>query len=613
MRKRLFTAASAVFLTLGLLLTGIPASADHTDPNTPQALTNSVFPGVGITRGEGSWQFIRNFAPNLGSDLKFFVKDGSLYSASGTLGQADIQFVGQRFLRIIEEWPDGEVSPTWVADHGSAKCQLNTAVTGLQHDQAVTPAENPVLLADSTDARGRCHDTPGGGLELVDISGLGQEPAEGEEPFEVREVRLIRHLGLSHTVTADPVRRGIFYNSTSDSNTPHLWIDIVDARSCMFGGPRSADLTLEEKRAKCDPKVYRLSWEDHPEWSQRDPDGEEGPRPNDPTSAAACHDITIVGDILYCASLNATTIFDIGGMFIRGSRIRGRPLPCEETVGTRTGALVTNCEVAGPGTQQLAVGWEFLGNYNHPGRPPGQQNNNLEVPADEGVSVSHGAEPTHDGQHLFVSDERGGGVIPPGATCSPGIDNPFGNGGLHVFDISQRVPDLNDTPENPQPPYFPYAQTVDGDKAIWRSEPVVPAATFCTVHMHHRMHDEERFFVSYYSQGIKVLDYEIDEEGRFTFTETASFTLAGTNSWAAQPFKIVDNEDGTRTYFLMSSDIQRGIDFLTWTGPTNPIGPPAPSVATQSIAAADAGLLVLGFVLLPAAGWIGRRRRSRAA
>ena len=42
-------------------------------------------------------------------------------------------------------------------------------------------------------------------------------------------------------------------------------------------------------------------------------------------------------------------------------------------------------------------------------------------------------------------------------------------------------------------------------------------------------------------------------------------------------FKKVKNDDGTMTYYFMSSDITRGIDIFSWTGPRNPMGTPPPS------------------------------------
>ena len=90
--------------------------------------------------------------------------------------------------------------------------------------------------------------------------------------------------------------------------------------------------------------------------------------------------------------------------------------------------------------------------------------------------------------------------------------------------------------------------------------------------------------------------------------------LGFNNVWAVEDFKIVDNGDGTRTYFFLADDIQRGIDIFTWTGPTN-FPSQARAVAQQlaaeetGVAAGDAGLLVLGLIVLPAAARIGRRRR----
>jgi hypothetical protein len=41
-------------------------------------------------------------------------------------------------------------------------------------------------------------------------------------------------------------------------------------------------------------------------------------------------------------------------------------------------------------------------------------------------------------------------------------------------------------------------------------------------------------------------------------------------------FKIVDNGDGSGTYFVAADDIHRGIDVVRWTGPPNSVGAAAP-------------------------------------
>jgi hypothetical protein len=133
----------------------------------------------------------------------------------------------------------------------------------------------------------------------------------------------------------------------------------------------------------------------------------------------------------------------------------------------------------------------------------------------------------------------------------------------------------------------------------------VPAPTFCTVHVIEQILGEQRFSVSYYTQGTKIFDYFIDEEGRFTFRETASIILPNANTWTTSPFKIEDHGDGTKTYYFVASDIYRGIDILSWTGPSNPIGTPPPATPVSGVG--DLGLLMLGLFSLPAL--IRARRR----
>lgn len=577
---------AVVSATLVVLPAG-SAGADHTHPRVPQASTVGLPPLDIITRGQGTWDFIANFPANPGTDLKLFtVKGKDVYASSGTLGQADAEHVGQRIIRLIR---GGVVAPEWIADHGSAHCTTNnTSVTGLQHDAAVTGTNNPQLLVDSTDAVGRCHDTPGGGLELVDISRIS------DPTFEPRELHLTRHAGTSHTVTVDDKRPHVVYNSSSDF-TGRPWIDVLDVRSCML--PDSA--TLQQKRDACRPAVYRIPFGD--DWSRALDVHTNTLNSNQP----ACHDITSRGTRLYCAGLDATLIFDVAGMFDAAGNIKGTPLPCTVVPGTRTTAMITDCTAAGPGSPS-ATGWTFLGSFHHPGRdcvephaegsPTTNCNSNMFVRSDEGVSVSHEADPDGTGNYMFVTDERGGGVVPPGASCQPGLDNPISNGGAHVFDIRD--------PANIQ-----YALQPDGSKAVYISDPVVPAATFCDIHVMEPLKGERRFVAAYYSQGTKIVDYQIDKNGRWTFTEVASFTPRGVdaNTWVAQVFKTVKSRD-TVTYYFMASDIQRGIDVFSWTGPKGPVEG-GDDGGGGIIPIGNAGLGA-GLVLLPLAlGY--RRRRDR--
>jgi hypothetical protein len=581
MRARCFSVILATCLVAGnLLVLGGPALADHTNPRTPLAPTEGAAPPTFVTRGAGTWSFIDNFPANPGTDIKFFTKAGSIYSSSGTLGQADEAHVGQRIVRLADT--KGNVNPTWVADHGSANCPTSNpaGTTGLQHDAAVAANE---LLIDTTDATGRCHDPNGGGLELIDVSNI-HKPG-----FEPREIHLTRHAGTSHTVTVDATRPWIVYNSSSDfSGRP--WIDVLNIRSCLNLGK----LSLTQKRAACRPLVYRIPFE--PDWSRQrsSTTGELVPG-----SEAACHDITARPGRIYCAGLNATLIFDVSGLTDAEGNVLGTPLSaCTMIPGTLTSAMVTDCSGAGPNSTERAAGWQFLGTFNHPGREGPVPNNNTLVRADEGVSISHEADPSPNGNLMFVTDERGGGVVSPGSSCSPGVDNPYGNGGIHAFDISN-------------PSNIHYALKPDGSKAIWISDAIVPAATFCTVHVIEHIPDEQRIIVAYYSQGAKVLDYFIDANGRIAFRETASLVLPQANTWATDFFRFKDNRNGTRTYFFAASDIQRGIDVYTWTGPRNPMGAALPAAASAE-AGSPAGdiALVATLALLPFAAWVGRRRRT---
>lgn len=593
-------------LMVALLVASVagPATADHTDPRTELSVIGSGMPaGNPVIRGSGTWTHIKNFPANPGTDLDLFRKANDIYAATGTLGQGNRQHVGQRFIKLLD---NGKVEPTWVADHGSANCAPTnpSGTTGLQHDIVVTPKRAAELAIDATDATSRCHDPSGGGLELIDITELHARS------FEPREVHLTRHSGTSHTVSLDATRPWIVYNSTSDfAGKP--WIDVLDIRSCL--GNREKSLT--RKRAECRPEVYRIPFA--PTWSlQHDEQGDliAG-------TDAACHDITTRPGKIYCAGLNATLIFDVRNLTTKSGRIRGTPLPCTIVDGTNTQAKVTDCSAANPTPEQRmprAWGWRFLGTVHHPGRDNGLVDNgsgtpnrttgnlNLVVPSRQGVSVSHEVDPTPDGDWMFVTDERGGGVVPPGASCQPGLDNPYGNGGIHVYDIRD-------------PSNIKYARLKNRRKAVWISDAVVPAATFCTVHVIEQVKDENRIIAAYYSQGIKIVDYFIDKDDRWTFFEVSSLTLPGANTWAVEPFKIRNNANGTRTYFFMASDIQRGVDIYSWTGHTNfpPKGGRSvriPRAAKQSsmLPSGNLGLILLAIIILPSAFVAGRRRRLEA-
>jgi hypothetical protein len=98
----------SVLALAGALSPAAPALADHTDPDSPLVPTSEEGnPGEGVPHGEGEWEFVTNFPPNLGSDQWFFEKDGATYAASGSLGQLP-NVVGQRITQLLDA--DGETS-----------------------------------------------------------------------------------------------------------------------------------------------------------------------------------------------------------------------------------------------------------------------------------------------------------------------------------------------------------------------------------------------------------------------------------------------------------------------------------------------------------------------
>ena len=543
MRKSLSALAGA--LTLVLVFASV-ATATHTNPREPLSPIDDPGTTQLLTQGEGTWEFIRNFPPNPGTDLKFFKKKGRKFAASGTLGQGDEGHVGQRIIQLVNR--KGVVKPKWIADHGSANCQTdNEGATSLQHDELLTPAKNPRIMIDTTDTVGRCHDADGGGLEFVNVSKIHKKK------FKPREIHLTRHVGTSHTVTLDATRPWIVYNNSS-SSTGNPWIDVLDIRSCLDKSLK----TTKAMRNSCRPKVYRIVF--LPEWAQRiDANGDrvEG-------TESSCHDITAKPGKLYCANLNSTIVFDVSNLTNADGDVRGKPIKCELADGTNTKAKVTDCDDAEATGTNEATGWEYIGHVNHAGR--NLNNLNTEYTVRQSISVSHEAEPTPDKDFMFVTDERGGGIVPGGASCQSENENPYGNGGVHVFDISN-------------PGEFEYAKTPEGENAVFIGSVQVPQATFCTAHVMQQLKNEQRFVIAWYSQGTKIVDWFVNDQGRWTFREIASVVPQNptANTWTSQVFKTVRNDDGTVTYYFMSSDITRGIDIFSWTGPRNPLGTPPPS------------------------------------
>jgi hypothetical protein len=507
------------------------------------------------------------------------------------------------------------IEPRAVNNHPSASCVSEpSAALGLQHDVEATPkggafplnTYNPgadkrpaQLLVDATDAAGRCHDqgiagivgAPYGGLELLDVAELLNPTDDGL----TSEIGLTSHIGESHTVNVDPRRPHIAYSVTSDSVTVSDTngdgvpdkrnnedpassqrynldgFEVVDMSSCMNF---PAGTTIAAKRAACRPQVFRYRY---PELSMSQGHTNKG-------TIYGCHELEVYpDDRLTCGSGGALLTFDISGVFddngtpgdFTDDKLRGRPLPCRvrdssSPPNLTTGAKVTDCvDGTGAGTDDLTVakwlqsgapslaGVRFLGAAYHQGRNATDQ-----VPpafdSTQDIDFDHEAEYTTSRRFLLATDERGGGVAPPGATCPPAPgDNPVGNGGIHAY----RTDALRSSAGTPEEAFSSYAKSSGdtdgaGKRAIYRAtiHNPQPQASLCTAHVFQQIPGQNRIFMGWYSQGTQVVDFTENPDGTIDFKEAGYFIPTNANTWVSHVFKAQRNTDGTFTYWGATGD-----------------------------------------------------------
>jgi Ca2+-binding RTX toxin-like protein len=590
------------------LLVAAPAYAghmllDHPAPgfspaNPPSANVNSGGPGA-------EWELIESVATgNPHTDLDFFTQGDDIFASAGTLGIGP-NAGGQTIVQLT----DGDtVDPQFISSHPSASCISNpAAATGLQHDVEAAPKGNTILnapndfavrtdtqlLLDASDAEGRCHDqgvlgieeAKQGGLEIVDVTDVANPV----------EIALTSHIGESHTVNVDPKRPHIAYSVTSDAVNVNAegerqnedpasaerfdldGFEVVDFSSCL-GLPAGADVAA--KRAACVPEVYRYRY----------PSAAIAQGHTLKSSVYGCHELEVYpDDRLTCGSGNALIAFDMSGAFndmgtptdYSDDQPNGTPLPCKarpssSTPPFATGATVTDCvdgtnddpDVGGvAGDQDLTIpGWlaqgapslegvEYLGSIYHQGRGAG----GAATPAfdsTQDIDFNHEAELSGSGRTLIATDERGGGILPPGASCTPAGDNPAGNGGVHFYDAGALSTAPAGTPEES---FNAYARTPSGDKAIYRA-PIrtPPRATVCTAHVFQQIPGENRIFMGWYSQGTQVIDFVENNDGTVRFAEAGYFIPENANEWVSSVFKIEENNDGTSTYYGATGDFSLG-------------------------------------------------------
>jgi hypothetical protein len=624
---------AGVAVGLGFLILSAPAQAghglkawleswylDHPAPSfAPSAPPSPAFQ----SGGQGAkWELIGSIPTgNPHTDIDFFTQGRETFASVGTLATGP-NGGGQTIVRLVND--SGQVDPEFVKGHPSATCPSNpAAVLGLQHDVEATPKGNAILnernahaarqdtqlLVDATDSRGRCHDEQGlgaasqprGGLELIDIT--AGTAGDGTDVSNPKEIGLTSHTGEAHTVNVDPKRPHIAYAVTSDDVAVTNGVrqnevpgsdyrydldgfEVVDMSTCMNF---PAGTTLLQKRTACRPQVFRYRY----------PTTEMALGHSQQNTVYGCHELEVYeNDRLACGSGAAAILFDMSGAFdnngtpddFTDDKPRGTPLPCtvraaQTTDPLTTGAQVTDCvDGTGPATDDLNIpnwlasgapsleGVRHLGTVHHMGRGG-------PFPSTVDNDFNHEAELTESGNFLLTTDERGGGVTPPGASCTSAADNASGNGGIHAY----RVDRLNtDGPGTPQHEWEDYARTSDGRKAIYRA-PVRTGvqATVCTAHVFQQIPGQNRIFMGWYSQGTQVVDYTEHPDGSIDFRETAFFIPANANEWVSHVFKVDAGDDGSFTYYGATGDFNLGERGRNTIDVWKVTLPPPPNIAAE--------------------------------
>ena len=104
-----------------------------------------------------------------------------------------------------------------------------------------------------------------------------------------------------------------------------------------------------------------------------------------------------------------------------------------------------------------------------------------------------------------------------------------------------------------------YARNSKGGKAIYRA-PIRtgPQGSLCTAHVFQQVPGQNRIFMGWYSQGTQVIDFTENADGTLDFKEAGYYVPASANQWTSHVFKVVNNQNGSFTYYGAATDFSLG-------------------------------------------------------
>ena len=171
----------------------------------------------------------------------------------------------------------------------------------------------------------------------------------------------------------------------------------------------------------------------------------------------------------------------------------GPPRPARRSPTASTGPATASPTSTVPGW--IAVGRpslegvRYLGSVHHQGRAATGEANPPTTSLQD-IDFDHEAELSQSKELLLATDERGGGVAPPGATCSPGADIAVGNGGLHAYRAGALRTNGPGTPRSPSRP-TPRTPRAARPSTAPRSGPQ-PQGSICTAHVFQQIPGQNR-------------------------------------------------------------------------------------------------------------------------